>query len=154
MTEEFVVELLGIDQLSETHMKEVYDLWSLKRHRFGYFPSWHDFSISEIAENMPHLSVVDYVEQEDRFRVRFSGSEYDDLVGRDVTGTYFDEMPDGQNVEERARRVKNDGRPIVMEGLPLTWASQDGRRYKAFSLPLQTNPSGPVDQLLYMLVLD
>lgn len=154
MTEDFVTDLHGPDQLNEPHMKSVYELWTNKIKQKGGLPAWRDFSLEEIVESMPQIAVVEYLATEDRFRVRFSGSEYDQLVGRDVTGTYFDELPDADNLEARARRVQGDGLPIMMEGLPLKWAQQEDRRYHAFSLPLKSTPNGPVDQLLYMMVLD
>lgn len=154
MTNDMVADLLDEHQLLEPQMRSVFELWMAKTKQKGDLPSWHDFSLDEIVDTMPNLSVVEYLSGEDRFRVRFSGSEYDGLVGRDITGTYFDELPDADNLEARARRVTEKATPILMEGLPLKWADQEKRRFVAFSLPLKTQPSGPVDQLLYMMVLD
>jgi hypothetical protein len=154
MTEEMVAELHDEAQLQEPHMRSVYELWSEKTKQKGALPGWHDFRPAEIVDTMPMLAVVEYLQGEDRFRVRFSGSEYDGLVGRDITGTYFDEMPDGRNLEARARRVRDAATPILMDGLPLSWAEQEKRRFVAISLPMKTQPKGPVDQLLYMMALD
>ncbi|NVJ96767.1 MAG: PAS domain-containing protein [Alphaproteobacteria bacterium] len=154
MTKDFVTDLLDIGQLQEPHLKFIYTLWEEKSRQLGHLPAWHDFKLDEIVENMPQMSMVEYVAPEDRFRVRFSGSEYDDLVGRDITGTYFDELPDAPSLEARARRVTEKGTPIMMEGLPLKWAEQEQKHFHAFSLPLKSDPLGPVDQLLYMMVLD
>lgn len=154
MAQDVVTDLLDIEQLHEANLKSVYTLWEQKRKNMGHLPAWHDFKLDEIVETMPQISVVEYVMPEGRFRVRFSGSEYDDLVGRDVTGTYFDELPDASSLEARARRVTEQATPIMMEGLPLKWAGMEQRHYRAFSLPLKSDPNGPVDQLLYMMVLD
>lgn len=153
MHDNLLVDLNGPDQLQEAYLKRVYELWARKSEEKGGLPSWQDFSLDEIVETMPQMSMVEYVVTEDRFRVHFSGSIYDDLVGRDITGTYFDELPDSDSLIARARRVKDSAVPILMEGLPLNWAGQGDRRYKAFSLPLKTSPNQPVDQLLYMMVL-
>lgn len=154
MTDNMVAELLDECQLHEPQMRSVFGLWVEKTRRKGDLPAWHDFSVAEIVESMPHLSVVEYLSDEDRFRVRFSGSEYDGLIGRDITGTYFDELPEAGNLEARARQVTQKATPILMDGLPLRWSDQKMRRFVAFSLPMKTRPNGPVDQLLYMMVLE
>ncbi|TNE61843.1 MAG: hypothetical protein EP335_14200 [Alphaproteobacteria bacterium] len=148
---DFVSELRGAEQLSDPGLRHVFRLWCHKTERLRHFPSWHDFTVSELSETIPHMALVDLTDRRSRFRVKFSGSQYDEIFGCDLTGHYLEELPDAAGVQSRARRAAA-GMPLHIRGLPMSWKTHGSQTYQAICLPLKSDPDSDVDQLLYMMI--
>ena len=120
-------------EADEPEFTAIYELWRAKV-RSGRLPSRADFDPADLPHAiLRHMLLFDVERHPDRLRFRFrlASTGFVDLVGREVTGTYIDELapPDRTDpVREALEEISNTGRPIFLAsrlGLPL---AQDGVR--------------------------
>jgi PAS domain len=72
-----------------------------ERHLFDYWrakcagramPSREDISPTEISRLLPYVSLIDVLPGEGRMRVRLAGTQLREIYGRDVTGSYVEDI--------------------------------------------------------------
>lgn len=138
------------DRLPFPLLKTLYSLWADKKAALGHIPSWGDFSPSEISEIIPSLAVFQHDDDNGRLRIRFIGTRFVDVSGRDNTGLFVDELPHSDNIIERARSVMEGGRPRFFSGRRMTWADREHKIYCTLCVPLQNKDTQKVDHLAYV----
>ena len=125
-----------LTEIERPTLQRLYELWKA---RCGgrLFPARADFSPHDFAFALGNLSLIDVIRDPLRFRVRLQGSHSSARLGWDITGRYFDEIPDP---EYRALTLDTYGR-VVEERRPrreVREAVLDNRlhRYEIIWLPL------------------
>nr|WP_298683711.1 PAS domain-containing protein [uncultured Dongia sp.] len=127
-------------EADEPEFTAIYELWRAKV-RSGRLPSRADFDPADLPHAiLRHMLLFDVERHPDRLRFRFrlASTGFVDLVGREVTGTYIDELapPDRTDpVREALEEISNTGRPIFLASR-LTLVSKDYYYVKRLGLPL------------------
>ncbi|MBV8650317.1 MAG: PAS domain-containing protein [Alphaproteobacteria bacterium] len=81
-------------------LRQVYEYWFSIRPGAG-LPGRQHIDPSAITAALPHLYIVDVTRDPMRFRYRLVGTAYVELMGRDTTGAYYDEVHPGFTGEIR-----------------------------------------------------
>jgi len=126
------------DYLSDPALGPALAYWQAKR-GCRSMPSRSDIDPIEVPSLLPHLQLIDIVD--DRFRFRLIGSELVYAFGRDYTGFYVDELFDGPreiNVTEVYRAVRERRQPAFMRSQYFTTKDIDLVANRLY-LPLSTN---------------
>lgn len=128
-------------------LKRVRDYW-LETKGDTAIPRQADFVLTDLAEAVPHLIIIDVVHDPIRLKFRFLGTFVTDLVGRDSTGRWMDETLFPQNLEEiiwAYRHCAQTGLPLATEG-PVDIAEKAWTGSEILFLPL-TNDGSKVTQV-------
>lgn len=125
-----------LTDIERPNLRRLYELWRARRGE-RQFPARADFCPHDFAFALGDLSLIDVVRDPLRFRVRLQGSHSSGRLGWDITGRFFDDIPDP---EYRALTIAAYQR-IVDERRPrreVREAVLDNRshRYEIIWLPL------------------
>lgn len=116
----------------------LYEYWLAKGGAEGRVPRRGDLDPAEMIEILPNLAIVEAVDR--RWRYRLIGTRITDIVGRDSTGKYFDELEFDHREPFWHRRYAK-----VFAGEPLHgrdvmhWVGRDFIPYYWIGLPLRTD---------------
>lgn len=113
-------------------------------------PARSDFSPVQMVPMLPQVSLTDVESDPPRFRARLVGTGIVTETGVDVTGKYFDELPNSEKLIERCVWVTENRQAYFAHTLPLVWASQEFTSYSALAMPLSSDGEN-VDMLLGFL---
>jgi hypothetical protein len=103
--------------ITDERLKAGYDYWCRKAAGGSRLPRRADIDPTEIPHLLPHIRIVDVVEQ-GRFRYRLVGTETRQQHKSDPTGRYLDEVlspPSGPRIIEVYAECVRDRRPIYVE---------------------------------------
>lgn len=106
-------ELAFRAQLVIPELKELYDYW-IERARDRSMPCRADIHPGDIPRLLPLLSLIDVEADPRRYRVRLAGTRLYEIYGREITGSYVDELDWGSKSDYWAaayRRVVDKARP-------------------------------------------
>ena len=125
-----------LTKIQRPTLRRLYELWQTRR-AGRLFPARADFSPPDFAFALGNLSLIDVVRDPLRFRLRLQGSHSAARLGWDITGRFFEDIPDP---EYRALTIATYER-IVAERRPrreVREALLDNRphRYEIVWLPL------------------
>lgn len=126
--------------LTEPEFVELLDYWRRKSPP-GRLPGRRDVDPMELSPRLlPHVLLIDVVPGDSgpRFKFRLVGTGFVQLVGREVTGQFYDEIASperGAPVIAGLRKLVESGKPAYLEG-PLTVPSRDFIWVKRLGLPL------------------
>jgi hypothetical protein len=92
-------------------------LWAYWQGKRGgrAMPCRRDIDPTEIPRLLPHLQLVEFLEAEDRFRYRLSGTAIAAAYGRELTGRFVDEVipePRRTLALHHCRLVRETAQPI------------------------------------------
>jgi hypothetical protein len=127
-------------EADEPEFTAIYALWRAKV-RDGRLPSRADFDPADLPSAiLRHMLLLDVERHPDRLRFRFrlASTGFVDLVGREVTGKYIDELgpPDRTDpVREALEEISQTGRPVFLASR-LTQVNKDYYYVKRLGLPL------------------
>jgi hypothetical protein len=76
-------------------LKDLLDFWQSKR-RGHPMPARADFDPLDLRAHLGHLMLVDVERARLRFRYRLVGTKITEIIKRDVTGRYFEEIYTGR----------------------------------------------------------
>ena len=126
--------------LAEPEFVELLDYWRRKSPP-GRLPGRQDVDPMELSPRLlPHVLLIDVERSKSgpRFKFRLVGTGFVQLVGREVTGQYYDEIMSpkrGKAVLEGLRNLVETGEPAYLEGA-LTVPSREFIWVKRLGLPL------------------
>ena len=106
-------ELAFRAQLVIPEQLELYDYW-LKKTRGRKMPGRADISPCHIPRLLPHVSLIDVEHNPPRYRVRLAGTRLYDVYGREITGSYVEDLDWGDKSAywmSAYRRVSKSARP-------------------------------------------
>lgn len=149
---------------SETPQSHVYSELDLEQFPDGPFRDLYQYWLGLKADtqkceddafdilDLPHLvQDISLVEpRDDRLYIRYSGTNFTDETGQDLTGLYMDELTNFTGMEDRAKLCLKTGEPFVVMDHPVTWTSRDFKKYSTLVVPL-TNVDGKVARLVYIM---
>jgi hypothetical protein len=98
-------------------VRGVYEYW-LSLYSEGRLPGRQHVDPCVIPHLLPHVFLVDIEGPPQRFRYRLVGTAYVDLMGRDLTGCYFDDVHPGFEGEVRRHYIDaiEQRRPVYRKG--------------------------------------
>ena len=122
-------------------IKSLYDYW-ISIHPAAGLPGRQHLDPSEIPRLLPNVFLVDVRRDPLRFKYRLVGTEYVRLMGRELTGSYLDEVHPGffGLIRRQYTEATEFRRPAYRKG-PIMYANPD-RRYLGMEriiVPLATN---------------
>lgn len=134
-------------------VKRAFEYWSAKK-RCDRLPARADIDPVEIPSVLPYLTLVERDEKDRRMRYRLFGSALVDLLGRDPTGLYLDEVyPDFNASPSKLFReqVFDMGKPSHRIGRPTLRFAKDFYSVERLYLPLAED-GRQVDMVIGVLV--
>lgn len=138
---------LDLQQFPEGPFKDLYQYW-LGLKEDTQTPEDEAFDILDLPHLVQDISLVEPCG--DRLYVRYSGTNFTDETGQDLTGLYLDELQNFTGMLERAELCLQTGEPYVVMDHPVTWTSKDFKKYSTLVVPL-TNAEGKVTRLVYIM---
>jgi len=99
-------------------VRGVYEYWLSICPASGGLPGRQHVDPAAMARLLPHVFLIDVERAPLRFRYRLVGTAYIELMGRDLTGCYLDEVHptfDGE-VREHYRAVAEQRQPVYRRG--------------------------------------
>ncbi len=75
----------------DTRLRELYDYWLDKR-AGRRLPARQDIVAAELKSHLGRIHIIEFEYEPFRMRYRLIGSKSTELLGRDMTGRYFDEI--------------------------------------------------------------
>ncbi len=102
---------------------------------------------------MPFITTVTVEENPQRFQLRLIGNAGITAAGRNYTGRYVDELPDGKAMVERLALCVSTKRPYYYEG-PIGFVEKGFRRYRTLGLPFGDSTAGKVTRLMGVTEFD
>jgi hypothetical protein len=78
------------------------DYWKSLVPEDGTPPSRREFDLLELPDLAPRILILEDIEQEGKIRTRYRyfGSKHREIIGRELTGLYLDEVWDRQSLDE------------------------------------------------------
>ena len=138
MKQVMIARALSEERMRSPIVREAYRYWASKQ-RAGLLPARADIDPIDIPRVLPHISLVERETGTGRFRCRLCGSSLVDILGRDPTGKYLDEVyPDFESSESRRYRdqVFEMGKPSHRIGRPTLRFPRDFVSVERLYLPL------------------
>lgn len=124
-----------LEDLPTENLRWMLSFWNnLRGHRD--MPARSDFSPEQMVPMLPYVSLIDVERDPQRFRIRLVGTGIVAESGVDLTGKYYDELQNPENLLERSAWVAENRQSYYAHGLPLDWASQDFNSYAVLVMPL------------------
>jgi hypothetical protein len=148
------VKILPTDRFDDPRLGRMLSMWNAKRGDRA-MPSRADFDPLDLREHLGWIVLVDVEGYPPRFRYRLIGTRIVDLVGRDVTGAYFDEIY-APEVEATATMSYRD---ILETKTPnrvtarMEHADKGYLTFEAIDLPLSSDGE-TVDMILVRSIFD
>lgn len=134
------------EDLRSDKLRWLLDFWNELRGT-REMPARADFSPADMVSCLPNISLVDVEYNPQRFRTRLVGTGIVEESGIDLTGKYYDQMPNPEGIISRGAWVVKNRKPCYATGLPLVWASRDFNSYSVLVMPL-SGDGNQVDMLL------
>jgi hypothetical protein len=100
-------------QLVIPEQRQLFDYW-LERSRDRQMPDRNDIRPSDFPRLLPHVSLIDVLDEPKRFRVRLAGTRLRDIYDRETTGLYVEDFEWGDKRDywiAAYERLINDGKP-------------------------------------------
>jgi len=121
---------------------ELLEIWRSQRGT-DVMPQWSVFDPLDIpAATLPHLYLIDVLETKPpRLRWRLLGTHTTEMLGRDNTGKYFDELYPPEDARDMAAPVfliQEERVPLRLTGQSL-FAGKDWIHYECLYLPYAGN---------------
>jgi hypothetical protein len=141
-----------LTKIERPTLRRLYELWKARRGG-RLFPARADFSPHDFAFALGNLSLIDVLRDPLRFRVRLQGSHSSARLGWDITGRFFDEIPDPEYravTLETYERIVEDRRPRC-EVRELLFDNRS-HRYEILWLPLAADGS-TIDMIMACVAL-
>lgn len=133
----------------DPHIASLHRLWDDRRGG-RRMPARADFPVEDLLPWLGYVSLVDVVVEPRRFRWRLIGSGIAERMGRDVTGSWFDEIYDGEVLDgymtSYARAVERC-EPTFHRG-DLEFVGKEFQHFSSVHLPLSDD-----DETVSMLML-
>ncbi|MBM3548802.1 MAG: PAS domain-containing protein [Alphaproteobacteria bacterium] len=144
MTER-AVNSVTMSQIGHPDLVALYDYWNSKRAN-RRMPSRTDIDPAELSSRLPHIALIDVVDDPLRFRFRLVGSYTYELrdshILRELTGRYVDEVPfhigSNEALMRVGRSVVERRRPVLIDGPRNRKAKKTGRQL-ILIMPLSTD---------------
>lgn len=129
-------------------------LWQ-DRCKAGLIPARADFPIEDLRPWLGHVSLVDVETAPRRFRWRLIGTGIAERLGRDVTGSWFDEVYDDETLAGYVRAYSRavDRRQPVFHAGDLEFVGKEFQQFQSIHLPL-SDTGTDVDMLMLCLSFD
>lgn len=138
---------LALQQFPDGPFRDFYRYWlGLKENT--QVPENEAFDILDLSHLVQDISLVE--RRGDRLFIRYSGTNFTDETGQDLTGLYMDELPNFTGMLERARLCLETCEPYVVMDHPVTWTSRDFKKYSTLVVPL-TDAAHKVVRLAYIM---
>lgn len=124
-------------EFESPYLIEIFDLWKSKC-RDGKLPARPDFLMEDLAAFGGRIALIDVEQNPERFRFRLVGTWITDMIGRDSTGKYVDELYD----EEHYNLAVEGYRYCVLHKAPapaqgrMVHADKEFVKFEAVDLPL------------------
>lgn len=134
-------------------VRDAYAYWVGKKNG-DRLPARADIDPVDIPRILPHISLVEREAETGRYRYRLFGSALVDILGREPTGKYLDEIyPDFEQSESRRYRdqVFEMGKPSHRIGRPSLRFPKDFVTVERLYLPLAED-GRRVDMVMGVLV--
>ena len=148
------VRILPTDRFDNDRLRELRDIWELKRNGRA-MPSRADFDPLDLKQDLGWIVLVDVENGPTRFRYRLIGTKITELVGRDATGAYLDELYPA-SVQEIAtmsfRKLLTSRRPNRILGT-MHHAKKGHLNFEAIDLPLSSDGE-TVDMIMVRSVFE
>ncbi|MEQ8815726.1 MAG: PAS domain-containing protein [Thalassobaculum sp.] len=148
------VKILPTDAFDNARLAEILELWHLKRGD-RLMPSRRDFDPLEMKRDLGWIVLVDVESNPTRFRYRLIGTSITQLVGRDATGAYLDDLYQG-SVETIAtmsfRKLLTTRTPNRILGT-MHHAKKGHLNFEAIDLPLSSDGE-TVDMIMVRSVFE
>ncbi|WP_370151654.1 PAS domain-containing protein [Ferrovibrio sp.] len=125
-----------IDHIDHGPTRLLYRYW-LSRRRDCLMPARRLIEPRDIAELLPHIFLADVMPQ-GRYRYRLVGTHIGEHVGRELTGSYLDELAEGRHYE-RFRTIFDlvaTAPAINYFASELHWQDRSWMMYRRLLLPL------------------
>jgi hypothetical protein len=142
-------------EASEPEFGELFRYWSGKR-REGLLPGRRDIDPLELPRHLlPRVVLLDVIREAGacRFRFRLAGTGYVEVLGRDPTGVFYEEIApsaQAQLVIGVMQRIVDTREPVFFTG-PLTLPRKEYSMVKRLGLPLAQD-GRTVDMILALVV--
>lgn len=135
-------------------LREIVDFWESLR-QDGRLPSRTDFKPEDLRNWLSHILLVDIVDGGKRFRWRLLGTAITDVLQRDNTGKWFDEIYKGEQLaafEENYALAFHHKKPFWFQGT-FEYTNKEHISFRSVHLPLASN-GVDVDMVLVLLQYD
>lgn len=134
--------------IDSPHLAALNELWHDKAAGRG-LPSRSDFGTAELMRFGGRIALIDIEPAPLRFRSRLVGTLLTEMLGRDSTGTYLDQLYDADKYQTAIGgylHCMEHRRPVRATG-KLVHANRDHIRFEAIDFPLAAD-GGTVDTIM------
>jgi hypothetical protein len=121
-------------------LEELLALWNARRGERS-LPARRDFDAVELMRFGGRIALIDVEHEPKRYRFRLIGSRMTEVLGRDSTGRYVDELYDDdfyQTAVGPYERVLRDRRPVTSHG-NMKRMGKEFLRFHSLDLPLSSD---------------
>ena len=140
-----IIEFDLKDIPSET-VASIYAYWRGKMVG-GKLPTRKDINPAELASLLPHVNLLDVEHTPLRFKARLMGSETVRAYDYDMTGEYFESLPNIEEALAEFRWLVENKRPYLIIN-DLAWSDQARLHSKQIALPLSSDGE-TVDMIMF-----
>ncbi|MBL4790868.1 MAG: PAS domain-containing protein [Kordiimonadaceae bacterium] len=117
------------------HLLQFLETWQSIKAAEG-LPRRRHFTFRLLKDYLPDIAIMDVDKKTGRFLVSLVGTRYTEMLGREMTGMYVDEMPHTEEMLKRCQRLVEMGQPYFATRNPLNWAGKDYKSYSTLGVPL------------------
>lgn len=125
------------DDISADPVRRLYEYWQSK-FKGEMLPGRADIKPREIQNLLPFVSLIDVEKAPLRFKGRLIGSETVNAFGHNMTGRYFDEIPETEITLERFSQIVEKKHCYLLNE-SLNWSSRSFLKYCSVAMPLSEN---------------
>ena len=133
-------EMLEIAQGDAPFLEELLALWKARRGE-RRMPARRDFDAVELMRYGGRIALIDVEYEPKRYRFRLIGSRMTEVLGRDSTGRYVDELYNDDFYETAVgpyERVLRDREPVTLHG-NMKRMGKEFLRFHSLDLPLSSD---------------
>jgi PAS domain len=112
-------------QLVLPEQRQLFDYW-LERSGARHMPDRSDIRPSDFPRLLPHVSLIDVLDQPKRFRVRLAGTRLRDIYDRETTGLFVEDFEWGDKRDYWVAAYER----LIVEGKPSQGIVRGPRLYK------------------------
>ena len=137
------------EQLPNDQFRQAYKFW-LDARGADMVPLVPAIDPLKLPKNLlPDLSIISVEEGPKRFWVRLVGTRIVRAIDLDLTNTWGDDVPGGEEVRQGFERCIESRMPYYSEG-PTIWSTNDYKTYHSLLLPF-ADAQGTIKRLLTYL---
>lgn len=130
-----------MDDLPHSRMQALFKYW-LDARRDAAMPPISAIDPLQLPRKpLPFLSMLEVVGAPPRFLIRLLGTQLVEVIGRDLTRRYLDEIEGMDQPVARSQWCLAHGRPYLAEA-PLSWSQQHYKTYSSLNLPFGDTTQG------------